>query len=292
MASELANRVAIVTGGSHGLGKEIARAFLRAGAQVLICARNEADLSRAARDIPAGLPPQAGRLVSHVADVSRADDARGVVAAAIRQFGALHVLVNNAGIHGPKGMIDEVPWEAWVEAISVNLLGSAAMARAVLPHFKSQRYGKIIQVSGGGATRPIAGMSPYAASKAAVVRFAETLALEGRPYGIDVNSMAPGALNTRLLDDVLEAGAAAVGADAIEKARRQKAQGGTPLEVPARLAVFLASARSDGITGKLIAAVWDDWEAFPSHLPELDASDVYTLRRIVAKDRGFSWGDK
>lgn len=292
MANELANRVAIVTGGSQGLGKEIARAFLRAGAQVVICARNAAGLADAARDIAAGQPGGAGRLACEVADVSRADDAQRVVATALSEFGAIHVLVNNAGVHGPKGMIDEVSWEAWVEAVSVNLLGSAAMARAVLPQLKSQRYGKIIQMSGGGATRPIAGMSPYAASKAAVVRFAETLALELRPYKVDVNSMAPGALNTRLLDDVLEAGAAAVGADAIEKARRQKAEGGTPLGIPARLAVFLASAASDGITGKLIAALWDDWESFPSHLGELAASDVYTLRRIIAKDRGFAWGDK
>ena len=91
---------------------------------------------------------------------------------------------------------------------------------------------------------------------------------------------------------MLEAGPDKVGADFFARAKRQHAQGGTPLDVPAGLAVFLGSTQSDGITGKLISAVWDDWESFPEHLEELNNSDVYTLRRIVAKDRGFGWGDK
>jgi NAD(P)-dependent dehydrogenase (short-subunit alcohol dehydrogenase family) len=200
--------------------------------------------------------------------------------------------VNNAAVHGPKGALEEVDWHAWIEAIRTNLLGSANFARTAVLHFKSRGYGKILQISGGGATKPMPRLSAYAASKAAIVRFAETLALEVREHRIDVNSIAPGALNTRLLNEVLEAGPERVGADFHARAKRQLAEGGTPLDVPARLAVFLGSSRSDGITGKLISAVWDDWESFPRHLEDLARSDVYTLRRIVAKDRGFDWGDK
>ena len=154
-------------------------------------------------------------------------------------------------------------WDAWEQAIRVNLLGSVLFYRAPLPHFRGNGYGKIIQLSGGGATSPLPRLSAYAASKAAVVRFAETLAEEVRGSGIDVNAITPGALNTRLLDEVLEAGPEGVGASFYERALEQRSSGGTPLDLPARLAVFLASAESDGITGKLISAPWDPWDEVP-----------------------------
>jgi NAD(P)-dependent dehydrogenase (short-subunit alcohol dehydrogenase family) len=209
---------------------------------------------------------------------------------ALRIFSRLHILVNNAGIYGPKGGIEDVNWEEWVRAIEINLLGSVLMCRAVLPHFKARRYGKIVQLSGGGATNPLPRISAYAASKAAVVRFAETLAEEVRNDHIDVNAIAPGALNTRLLDEALAAGPEKVGQDFYERALKQKAQGGSPLERGAQLAVFLGSAASDGLTGKLISAIWDPWITFPEHLADLQRTDVYTLRRIVPKDRDLQWG--
>ena len=162
----------------------------------------------------------------------------------------------------------------------------------MLPHFKASGYGKIIQISGGGATNPLPRISAYAASKAAIVRFAETLAEECSGTGVDVNSIAPGALNTRLLDDVLAAGPDRVGTEFFARAVRQKEEGGVPLVRGAELAAFLASAASDGITGKLISAVWDNWRGWPDHLQDLRRSDAYTLRRIVGRDRGLDWGDK
>jgi hypothetical protein len=97
-------------------------------------------------------------------------------------------------------------------------------------------------------------------------------------------------LNTRLLDEVLEAGPERVGDSFYERALEQRSSGGTPLDLAARLAVFLASGESDGITGKLISAPWDPWAELPSHADELRSTDVYTLRRIVPADRGLSWG--
>jgi NAD(P)-dependent dehydrogenase (short-subunit alcohol dehydrogenase family) len=231
-----------------------------------------------------------GQIVAgETGDVSDPADSEELVEAALRRFHRLHVLVNNAGVYGPKGTIDEVDWNEWAAAIRVNLLGSVLMARAALPHFKSHRYGKIVQLSGGGATAPLPRISAYAASKAGIVRFAETLAEEVREFSIDVNSIAPGALNTRLLDEVLEAGPAKVGQDFYERAVRQQTEGGTPPERAADLAVFLGSSLSDGITGKLISAVWDPWETLADHVAELRSGDVYTLRRIVPKDRGLDW---
>jgi 3-oxoacyl-[acyl-carrier protein] reductase len=187
------------------------------------------------------------------------------------------------------GPVEDNDWEAWAEAVRVNLFGTVLMCRAVVPHLRGQNYGKIINLSGGGATAPLPRMSAYAASKAAVVRFTETLAEEVRDAHIDVNAIAPGALNTRLLDQVLAAGPEAVGRAFYEKSLKQRDDGGVPPEKGAALAAFLASAHSDGITGRLLSAVWDDWEALPGRQQRLARSDIYTLRRIVPEDRGEKW---
>ena len=134
--------------------------------------------------------------------------------------------MNNAGVYGPKGLVEEVDWDEWEHAVRVNLFGSVLCSRAVLPHFRANGYGKIIQLSGGGATSPLPRLSAYAASKAAVVRFAETLAEELHDTGIDVNAVAPGALNTRLLEEILEAGPRRVGGWFYERAVEQKAKRG------------------------------------------------------------------
>jgi len=291
MFYSLEGRAAIITGASQGLGFAIAEAYVKAGASVLLCARNPELLEKAREELSAVSGPNQ-KVVAHSADVSKTAEVEQVVESALQAFSRLHILVNNAGVYGPIGPIEQVDWQAWVKAIEINLFGSVLMCRAVLPHFKSHRYGKIVQLSGGGATSPLPRISAYAASKAAIVRFVETLAEEVRKDHIDVNVIAPGALNTRLLDEVLAAGPEKVDKDFYERALKQKAQGGTPLEKGANLAVFLGSAASDGITGKLISAVWDPWQILPEHLEDLRKTDIYTLRRIVPKDRGLNWGDK
>ncbi len=291
MQKLLAGRQAIITGANQGLGLEIARKYLAAGADIMLCARN-ADLLEQARAELAGLAVDGQKVVSQVADVALEADVQNVVAQTLKQLGGCHILVNNAGVYGPKGEIESVDWAEWVKAIEINVFGSVLMSRAVLPHFKAQRYGKVIQLSGGGATSPMPRISAYAVSKAAIVRYAETLAEEVRGLGIDVNAIAPGALNTRMLDEILQAGPQKVGQDFYDRSVKQKQSGGAGLDRGADLALFLASPASDGITAKLISAVWDDWEHWPQHLPELSGSDAYTLRRVAGRDRGFTWGDK
>jgi len=286
----LEGKAAIVTGASQGLGFEIAKQYLEAGASVAICARNKKLLDKAQKLLrPMARPGQ--RIIARGADVSKIGDVRKLVALAQRELGHIDILVNNAGVYGPKGVIEKVDWREWARAIEINLYGSIHMCRAVLPAFRARKSGKIIQLSGGGATSPLPRISAYAVSKAAVVRFVETLAEEVREDGIDVNAIAPGALNTRLLDEVLGAGPEKVGESFYERALEQKQSGGTPLAKGAQLAVFLGSSRSDGITGKLISAAWDPWASLPEHLDDLSGSDIYTLRRIVPKDRGKTWGD-
>lgn len=281
----LGGRSAVITGGNQGLGRSVAEHFVRAGASVLITARGEELLKQTVTELAlfASLPDQ--RILFRVADVSRADDCFATFEQAKAELPNPCILVNNAGIYGPFGPIEDNDWSEWVRAVEINLFGTVLMCREFLPHMRSAGYGKIINLSGGGATAPLPRISAYAASKAAVVRFTETLAEESRGTGIDVNAIAPGALNTRLMDELIAAGPEKVGNSFHEKMVQQQKQGGTPLEKGAELAVFLASAVSDGISGRLISAIWDDWANLPSYRGELATSDVYTLRRITPSDR-------
>jgi NAD(P)-dependent dehydrogenase (short-subunit alcohol dehydrogenase family) len=289
MTRPLEGRAAIVTGASQGLGLAIARAYVEAGASVLMCARDGARVEQARAEVES-LATSGQQVLAEPADVSQPDEVERVVRHALEAFSALHVLVNNAGVYGPLGPLEDVAWDEWVRAVEINLLGPVLLCRAVLPHFKQKGYGKIVQLSGGGATGPLPRISAYAASKAAVIRLAETLAEETRGQGIDVNAIAPGALNTRLLDEILAGGPERVGRTFYDRCVSQRDEGGVPLERGAALAVFLGSAESDGITGKLLSAVWDPWSGLAAHLDELRRSDVYTLRRIVPADRGLEWG--
>jgi NAD(P)-dependent dehydrogenase (short-subunit alcohol dehydrogenase family) len=290
MSKVLADKVAIVTGANQGLGFEIAKKYLAAGAELMICARNR-ELLETSRHQLMALAAPGQRIIAKSADISKEDDVATLVGETVAHFGRLDILVNNAGVYGPKGAIEDVDWQEWIDAISINLFGSILMCRAVLPHFKAAGSGKIVQLSGGGATNPLPMISAYAVSKAAVIRFIETLAEEVREHRIDINAIAPGALNTRMLGEILEAGPEKVGQAFYERSLKQRDSGGASLEKGADLAVFLGSPLSDGITGKLISAVWDPWAELAEHKDELNATDVYTLRRIVPKDRGMDWGD-
>jgi 3-oxoacyl-[acyl-carrier protein] reductase len=280
----------LITGASQGLGKAIAQVCIQEGAHVFLSARNAGLLESAKVELSAYA--SAGQLVmAAVADISRAEEAERLVECAAKQLPSWDGLVNNAGIYGPIGPTEEVNWDDWTQAIAVNLMGTVLTCRAAVPIFRRKKRGKIVNLSGGGATAPLPRFSAYAASKAAVVRFTETLAEETRGDGIDVNAIAPGALNTRLLDQVLAAGSKLAGVAFYQQSIKQRDEGGAPVEKGARLCAFLLSTESDGITGKLISAVWDPWDHLPEHREQLNTSDIYTLRRIVPKDRGFGWGD-
>ena len=287
----LAGKVAIITGASEGLGFEIAKQFILQGASLCICSRDKRKISLAESELKkmVGKSQSIFSMVVDVSDNNRCDE---FIMDAINRYQGIDILVNNAGVYGPFGEVTQENWSDWIQALQINIFGSVYMSSRVIPIMKKNMKGKIIQLSGGGATNPLPFISAYACSKAAIVRYAETLAEELRDYNIDVNSIAPGPLNTRMLEMVLEAGPDTVGYDFYEKSKKQKATGGVSLEVGAKLAVFLASEKINGISGKLISAVWDNWEIWPEHITELNSSDIYTLRRIIGKDRQKKWGDK
>jgi NAD(P)-dependent dehydrogenase (short-subunit alcohol dehydrogenase family) len=285
---KLTGRTALITGASQGLGREIARKFVAEGANVAICARDGALLEQTAAELATSAGP--GQRVWHrVCDVSSEADVAKFISFVLSKVNSFQILVCNAGILGPKGSLETVDWEAWKQTIEINLFGAILLFRATIPHFRSAGYGKIVALSGGGATAPFPFMSAYAASKAALVRTVETLAVELKPDGIDVNAVAPGAMNTRMMEEALAAGPEKLGSAYYEKVLRQKKDGGVPPGTAAALCALLASSESDGITGKLISAQWDPWETLAAHRAELAESDIYALRRILPEDRGKTW---
>ena len=284
----LKNKVSLITGASQGLGREIAGRLLSEGSHVAICARDAGLLEVVAGELRAQAC-DAQRVFAAACDVSSPAQVEKLFETVLGEMGPVEILVNNAGVYGPKGESDAVSFAEWARAIEINLYGTFLPCQHGIRHMKEIGRGKIINLSGGGATGPLPRISAYAASKAAVVRLTETLAEELREFSIDVNAIAPGALNTRLLEEILSAGPDAVGQAFYEKSVKQRDSGGVPLEKAARLCLYLASGTSDGITGKLISAQWDPWQNLHEFREQIDKSDVYTLRRIVPEDRGFEW---
>jgi NAD(P)-dependent dehydrogenase (short-subunit alcohol dehydrogenase family) len=287
----LRDRTAIITGASEGMGFAIAEQYVKVGASVMICARSPDRLNQAKTQLLSQTVSPGQTVEAFVADISSPSDVDALVDRALSVWGKIDILVNNAGVYGPRGALEDVNWQDWVDAIHINLMGLVYCCRAIVPHMKKNGYGKIVNLSGGGATNPLPNITAYAASKAAAVRFAESLALEVKDHGIDVNSIAPGALLTRLNQELLNEGPAAVGQAFYDRMHAMLKDGGTPLSKGASLAVYLGSAESDGITGKLISAQWDPWPSLAGHKDDLEKTDVYTIRRIIPKDRGMDWGD-
>jgi 3-oxoacyl-[acyl-carrier protein] reductase len=281
MSEVLEGRNAIITGASRGLGLAIAKAMACAGANLLLVARSAKALEQSD-----------GRMVNarvFRADLQDADAPAAIIEEARRHWSKLDILVNNAAIVGPIGAVWENDWREWEAALRVNLLAPVALCRLAAPWMKESGGGAILNISGGGATKARPRFSAYATAKAGLVRFSETLAEEAFADHIRVNCIAPGAMNTAMLDAVLNTGEAA-GAGEYAQALKQRAQGGTPPETAAALCVFLASGEAAGITGRLISAVWDPWRSLAERTEDLRNSDIYTLRRIVPADRGQEWG--
>ena len=271
----LKDRVAIVTGAGRGIGREIALGLAREGAHIIAASRTPAEIEGTIAEIGAGV----AEAIAVPTDVASAGDVEGMVRAALNRFGRIDVLVNNAGTFGPIGPVLTNDSEEWVRTVMVNLVGTFLCTRAVLAGMVERRRGKIINLSGGGAASPRPNFTAYAASKAAIVRFTESVAKEVAAYNVQVNAMAPGPVFTRLTESILKAGEAA-GAEALQEAYRQRSSGNPSLPDAVALAVFLASDESDGLSGRFISAVWDDWRAIPSQIERIASSDLYTLRRV------------
>jgi NAD(P)-dependent dehydrogenase (short-subunit alcohol dehydrogenase family) len=282
-------RFCLITGASRGLGRLLAERFWNWNWSLVLLARSKPALIEVIEALGAKSGQSAHMIIS---DLTHEEEIAKLGSAIKSLVPRLDLVINNAGIQGATGPAWENDWAEWLETLRTNLLAPVRISRLVAPWMIANGDGSIINVSGGGATGPRANFSAYATAKAGLVRFSETLAEELKPHNVRVNCIAPGAMRTSMLQDIVDKGEAAVGDREYSLARRVMTEGGASMDVVAELCNFLASDAARGITGKLISAVWDDWRNWPDHIEELSASDVYTLRRIVGRDRGFGWGDK
>jgi NAD(P)-dependent dehydrogenase (short-subunit alcohol dehydrogenase family) len=271
---ELEGKVAVVTGGSRGIGKAVAKAFLRRGAKVAIASRTEVEVEAATRELA-----NAGEIIGVRADVSNSGDVETLFAKAKRKIGTIDILVNCAGLQEPIGGFNDVNFNDWVENIHINLIGTAMCSKAVLPSMIEKKAGKIINFSGGGAGYSRPNFSAYAVSKAGIVRLTEILADELRDYHIQVNAVAPGMIETKMLNGILEAGPEKSGRD-FEQVQKRAGKGFDSIENAVELVCWLASENSHWLSGKLISAVWDPWREWKKNAPADMDGDLYTLRRI------------
>ncbi len=272
----LAGKVALVTGGSRGIGLAIARALGQQGARVGIAARTAGELASAR----AQLTGQGIEAHARATDVAREGDVKAWVDEVLAAWGAVDVLVNNAGVNGAIGRIDECDPAEWRRAFEVNVFGVMHACRAVLPGMRARRTGRIVNLAGGGVGGP--GVAPrvsaYAASKAAVVQLTEALAREVADDGVTVNAIAPGAVVTEMTAAVVAAGPERAGAELYERTLKQRQSGGERPELAAQLVVWLASEASGPLTGKMLSAKWDKVDAID--VASANGSSLFALRRI------------
>lgn len=262
----LRNKTALITGATGVIGKTIAEFFAKEGCQVLFASKSSG------------------------VDVTDLDSIKKLMKKAEQELGKLDVLVTAAGVYGEIGTLEQSNPEKWMDAVKVNLWGTAMVIKYALPLLKKSARGKIIAFAGGG-DGPLPNFTSYASSKGAVLRLVESLSKELEPYGIEINAISPGLVNSGFVEDLIKAGPALAGEVKYREAVDQvsgKAETASP-EKAAGLAVFLASDKSDGLSGKNLSAVWDKWTELPNHLDVLKQTDIYNWRRIKPKDRGYEW---
>ena len=237
---KLQGKVALVTGGSRGIGRAIAAAYTQAGASVFICGRDQAAVDSAVNE----LRSNGGDIDGAAGDIGSSDNAKRLVQSALSRFAKIDVLVNNAGILGPRETIADYPISAWNEVIRINLTGLFLITHEILPVMLARRSGSIINVTSGVGRIGKAKWGAYAVAKAGLEGFTQVLADEVKSLGIRVNSVNPAATRTRMR-------AAAYPAE--DPMTLPPAESITPIFV------YLASAESSGVTGQALTA--RDWLA-------------------------------
>lgn len=266
----------ILTGAGRGIGKVLAQRLDSEGARLALIARTDEELQKTLYQL------KNTESFYKICDIANGESVISTFTDISRKFNEkIDVLINNAGVQNPIGPFIENKMTDWEKNLKINLFGSLHCIKFVLPYMIKKEYGKIVNLSGGGSTSPRPNFSAYGVSKTAIVRFTETLAEEIKEYNIDINAVAPGAINTSMLEEIIHSGKMA-GHEFNEALKREKSGGNDPKHV-AELITFLSTSLSDGITGKLISAIWDPWKDSKYQNILRSDSNIATLRRIDNK---------
>jgi NAD(P)-dependent dehydrogenase (short-subunit alcohol dehydrogenase family) len=261
---------ALITGAGRGIGKRLAIGFAQAGMRVGLLGRSQGELDVTKLEIE----DAGGSALRFRADVRDFEQVSAAVDRMTDVYGDVHVLVANAAILGPIGPFSRHRPRDWKEVFETNVIGVMNACRTVLPQMIQKRSGKILVIADSSSSSPRPNFAPYSASKAAVVRFVESVAEEVRSHNVQVNCLSPGGAYTSMTDEILDADERA-GAKEVEDAEQIRLTGGVPPDKQIQLALFLASERSNHLTGKLID-VTDDWKKLER---ENTRPDAWTLRR-------------
>jgi len=262
----------VLTGSSSGIGQFLAETLAERGHEICRLARSR----------------QTG--FSFQCDVAEWNAVANCAQKISEKWNCVDALICCAGIQEPIGPAMAMDPQAWRKNLAVNLDGTFFAIRACYPLLlKSPARAKIICFSGGGATGPRPNFAAYGVAKTGVVRLVEMLAAEWAGSPPDINAIAPGAIFTKMTEEVLARGEKLAGQKEFESAAKLQRDNSAKLEKVLGLVEALLSPPSDGITGKLISAPWDPWQNLTALREELMQSDIYTLRRIVPEDRGKKW---
>ena len=272
---KLSGKISIVTGSSRGIGKEIAKQFAKEGSFVVVLSRSKKNIEETVKEIKEA----GGNAMSIQTDISNNFQVKSLVKEVIKKRAKIDILVNSAAHLKPIGPISEIDTDEWVNSVKTNLFGTFYFIKNVVPYMIKQRSGKIINLAGGGAFNPFPNFSAYSSSKAAIVRLTETLSKELKKYNIFINGISPGAIKTKMTEEVIEYGK--MSGDEYAKAMQVMSTGGANIDNVLKLAIFLASNDSDGLSGKTISAQWDDLNFIKQNINKIQDSDKFTMKRIT-----------
>lgn len=239
---DLTGKSALVTGGSRGLGKAMARGFVESGAEVMICSRSNEEVTAAAEEITNEV---GGKVVPVVTDMNDRESSDALAAKALKEFGTVDILINNAGINTPEP-IDEITDEVWDRVVEVNLTSIMRLTRALVPAMKAQQWGRVIHISSvlGVGSKPA--RNAYSATKSSLLGLCKASALDLGPFGITVNCIGPGPFLTDMPMSLLSEAEKQEFADTTALNRW-----GQPAEL-AGPAIFLASEAGSYVTGEML----------------------------------------
>ena len=269
----LEGRVALITGGGRGIGRAIAMAYAAEGANISLSARTTSELDETASIVARRYGVE---VIAVVADVSVREQVDDVVAQTLERFGAIDVLVNNAGNIGPVGRVWNNDADEWARTIAVHLMGVFYGCHAAIPSMLERGSGRIVNMSGVGGPNTTA----YDAAKVAIVNFTENLALELADTPITVNAISPGSIHTRMWEETRDLSLAVGDMATYERGVQVTSGQGASIERAAELAVFLGSDDCGRLSGRLVRAFADRFEDFPSQVEQIMESEAYLLRRV------------
>lgn len=282
MSDLLKNKVAIITGGSRGIGRAIAERFAKEGCNLMLASRTKSELEKTAELIKSQSPVN---IISYQTDIGNENEVMLMVKQTITEFGKIDILINNAAIIGPMGEISKISGQKFLDTLKNNIGGTVFCTKAVIPYMKAQKQGNIINLSGGGGLYPLPYYDAYSASKAAIVRLTENFALELEEFDINVTAISPGAVSTKMFDEQLKADKTSIGEKNWRALQDRLASGGNSIDKAPELALFIACQNRKELNGRVISAVWDDWEKISKQKEKIIDTDIFQMRRIVPKDR-------